>query len=247
VGVLQRFERRLEGLVQGAFARAFGGWVEPVEVAAALNREAEDKKAILSVGRVLVPNRYVVELGPSDADRLREYDEPLRRELAAMVAENAQERGWSFVGPVEVVFEEVPGQQTGAFQVRSTAVAGAEPAGAEPEAPAAAVPAVVPEPEGRPEPAGPGEGPRLQAEGRTVPLDHALVVGRGAEADLQLSDTGVSRRHAELRPVDGLVELHDLGSTNGTRVNGQRVDVVTLTDGDRITVGTTDLLYRSGV
>jgi hypothetical protein len=243
VGVLQRFERRLEGLVQGAFARAFGGWVEPVEVAAALNREAEDKKAIVAAGRVLVPNRYVVELGPSDADRLREYDEPLRRELAAMVTENAQERGWSFVGPVEVAFEEVPGQQTGAFQVRSAAVAGAEPV-----APAAAVPAVpgAPRAEARSEAAGADEGPRLQGAGRTVPLDRALVVGRGAEADLQLSDTGVSRRHAELRPVDGRVELHDLGSTNGTRVNGQRVEVVTLNDGDRITVGTTDLLFRSG-
>ncbi|MGZ6792080.1 MAG: DUF3662 domain-containing protein, partial [Mycobacteriales bacterium] len=73
MGVLQRFERRLEGLVEGAFAKAFGGWVEPVEVAAALTREAEDKKAIVAAGRVLVPNAYTVELGPSDADRLREY------------------------------------------------------------------------------------------------------------------------------------------------------------------------------
>ena len=67
MGVLQRFERRLEGLVEGAFARAFGGAVQPVEVAAALQREAADKKAIVGQGRVLVPNEYVVELGSSDA------------------------------------------------------------------------------------------------------------------------------------------------------------------------------------
>jgi hypothetical protein len=232
VGVLQRFERRLEGLVQGAFARAFGGWVEPVEVAAALTREAEDKKAIVAAGRVLVPNHYVVELARSDADRLREYDEPLRQELAAMVSEAAQERGWSFVGPVEVTFEEVDAQSTGAFQVRSAVIAG-QAAGQQPADPA-------------PE----GAGPHLLDGARTIPLGPTTVIGRGPEADLQLPDTGVSRKHAELRHIsdDGeeRVELHDLGSTNGTRVNGQRVEAVTLTDGDRILLGTTELVYRSG-
>ena len=102
VGVLQRFERRLEGLVEGAFARVFGGVVQPVEVAAALQREAQDKKAIAGPGRVLVPNEYVVELGSVDAGRLGEYDAALRAELAAMVSEHAQEQGWSFVGPTTV-------------------------------------------------------------------------------------------------------------------------------------------------
>jgi hypothetical protein len=228
VGVLQRFERRLEGLVQGAFARAFGGWVEPVEVAAALTREAEDKKAIVAAGRVLVPNAYTVELGPSDAERLREYDEPLRKELADMVAENAQEQGWSFVGPVEVTFEEVGSLDTGAFRVRSAAVAGA-----------------VPEPVRRP-----GEGPHLVGAGRTIELSGTTVVGRGADADLQLPDTGVSRRHAEFRVLrdgsDERVELHDLGSTNGTRVNGQRISAVTLTDGDLVSIGGSELLFKVG-
>jgi len=231
VGVVQRFERRLEGLVQGAFARAFGGWVEPVEIAAALTREAEDKKAIVGAGRVLVPNTYIVELASADAERLGEYDEPLRKELATMLAEAAQEQGWSFVGPVEVRFETVDSLGTGAFLVRSAVVAGAV---ATPEQPA------------RP----PGEGPHLVAGSRTVELTGTTVVGRGAEADLQLHDTGVSRRHAEFRVVkdeDGpRVELHDLGSTNGTRVNGQHVEAVTLSDGDLITVGTSELQYKAG-
>ena len=94
MGVLQRFERRLEGFVEGAFARVFGGVVQPVEIAAALQREAADKKAIVGAGRVLVPNDYVVELGPSDAERLTEYDAALRRELASMVDEHATEQGW---------------------------------------------------------------------------------------------------------------------------------------------------------
>ena len=110
--VLQRFERRLEGLVQGAFARTFGGWVEPVEVASALTREAEDKKAILAAGRVLVPNNYIVDLSVADSERRKEYDEPLRRELATMLAEAATEQGWSFFVPVE--------DRVGEFHDRST-------------------------------------------------------------------------------------------------------------------------------
>lgn len=235
MGVLQRFERRLEGLVEGAFARAFGGWVEPVEVAAALTREAEAKKAIVAAGRVLVPNAYTVELGRSDAERLKEYDAPLRKELADMVAESAQEQGWSFVGPVEVTFQEMDGLATGAFRVRSAVVAGA-----------VAVGPVTPQLAGRSAPEAGTEPAYLSEGGRTIALAQTTVLGRGAEADVQLPDTGVSRRHAELRQVDGQVELHDLASTNGTRVNGQRITAVTLHDGDRILVGSTELVFRAG-
>lgn len=233
MGVVQRFERRLEGLVQGAFAKAFGGWVEPVEIASALTREAEDKKAILAAGRVLVPNTYVVELGPADAERLTEYDEPLRRELSAMVSEAAVEQGWSFVGPVEVTFEETD-LPTGTFRVRSAVVAGeVEP---------------LPKPIVPRRPDGPG--PHLLEGERQIPLGRSCVIGRGAEADIQLTDIGASRKHAEIRHVSedgkGRFELHDLGSTNGTLVNGQRVAAATLTDGDRVTVGTTTLVFRAG-
>ena len=234
MGVLQRFERRLEGLVQGAFAKAFGGWVEPVEVAAALTREAQDKKTIVAAGRILVPNSYTVELGRSDAERLKEYDEPLRAELAAMVAEAAQEQGWSFVGPVEVRFEEVDSLDTGTFRVRSAAVAGEV--------------ALAPAPKLGPTVTAARSRHFLEHGHRRVPLNGTTVVGRGGEADLQIVDTGVSRLHAELRvvpdPRGERVELHDLGSTNGTRVNGQRVQAATLTDGDRISVGTSELVYR---
>lgn len=226
MGVVQRFERRLEGLVQGAFAKAFGGWVEPVEVAAALTREAEDKKAIIAAGRVMVPNSYVVELGPSDAERLREYDEPLRKELAAMVQEEAVEQGWSFVGPVEVTFTETKELPTGQFRVRSSAVAGAA---TEPGHPVRR------------------EGQARLVEGeREIPLGRRCVLGRGSEADVQLTDIGASRLHAELRQVEDHHELHDLGSTNGTLVNGRQVAAATLTEGDRITIGTTTFVFRTG-
>ncbi len=221
MGVLQRFERRLENLVQGAFARTFGGWVEPVEIAAALTREAEDKKAIVAAGRVLVPNTYTVELSQADADRLGEYDQALRTELATMVGEAAQEHGWSFVGPVEVHFD-VAELDTGAFRVRSAVQAGE-----------VAAPAVT-------------SGPTLYDGTREIAINRTLTLGRGTEVDVQLPDTGVSRRHAEVRVVEGEVEVHDLGSTNGIRVNGQRVTAATLIEGDVLTLGSSELVFRSG-
>jgi hypothetical protein len=232
--VLQRFERRLEGLVEGAFARAFGGNVQPVEVAAALQREAADRRAIVGQGRVLVPNDYVVELGPTDAGRLEEYDEPLRKELGDMVTEHAQEQGWSFVGPVTVRFETVDDIGTGVFRVRSSVVAGTPPA------PAPSTDAVR---------TGVArleivEGPGVGAVVALAPP--ALVIGRSADAGLRLTDAGVSRRHAEIAVGEDSIEVVDLQSTNGTTVNGHRIDRVQLHDGDRIGVGGTVLLFRQG-
>ena len=231
MGVLQRFERRLEGLVEGAFARVFGGVVQPVEVAAALQREAADKKQIVGQGRVLVPNAYVVELGQSDFERLGEYDEPLRAELASMVREHADEQGWSFVGGVRVTFEQVDELDTGVFRVRSAVLADS------PRMPSHATTGT-----GRPRlvlPAGSG------SPERTVLLTQATtVVGRGADADLRLADTGVSRAHAELRIEGDGVRVVDLGSTNGTLVNGRRVDSVVLADNDRLDIGATPMVFR---
>ncbi|MEX2289196.1 MAG: DUF3662 and FHA domain-containing protein [Mycobacteriales bacterium] len=230
MGVLQRFERRLEGLVEGAFARVFGGVVQPVEVAAALQREAADKKAIVGQGRVLVPNAYVVELGPSDFERLGEYDEPLRAELASMVREHADEQGWSFVGSVGVTFERVEELDTGVFRVRSAVAA--DPPGQGSPASGAGRPRLV-------LPAAAGNGERV-----VVLTSLVTVVGRGAEADVRLADTGVSRAHAELRFEGDTVKLADLRSTNGTLLNGRRITSAVLSDGDRIDVGGTPMVFR---
>lgn len=260
MGVLQRFERRLEGLVEGTFARVFGGVVQPVEVAAALQREAGEKKVLVAPGRILVPNEFVVELGHSDAERLRAYDAPLRREFAAMVSEHAAEQGWSFVGPVEVQLEPADGLDTGMFRVRSAVVAGAEPAA--PPAPDRAQAPWVAAPAGyvAPPTAPPAASPRRAlayllvtdrlSEGRSnerrVDLQAQLTrVGRGAEADLRLTDTGVSRLHAEVHlAIDGSATVVDLQSTNGLTVNGVRVQSAPLHDGDRIGVGSTGIVFR---
>jgi hypothetical protein len=240
VGVLQTFERRLGGLVEGAFARVFKSDVQPAEIAGALQREADDRKEVISRGRVLVPNAYVVELGNHDYRRLEEWAEPLGEELAAMVREHAGEHGYSFVGPVAVTFEQQAGVGTGVFRVRSAVEAAEE--SATPAPPVARAPA--------PAPAGAFPlRPRLivgvgDAETAYF-LTHAVtVIGRASDSDLRIEDSGVSRHHAEIRYSDGRVGIVDLGSTNGIAVNGKPAERVELNDGDRIDIGHSTLIFR---
>ncbi|MGI8683389.1 MAG: FhaA domain-containing protein [Mycobacteriales bacterium] len=262
MGVLQRFERRLEGLVSGVFTRVFKGQVEPVEVAAQLQRETDDNRTVVTEGRILVPNDFVVQLGSTDYQRLSPYAEPLGAELADMVSEHAAEQGYSFVGPVRVNLELADELGTGRFLVRSgVAAAGAD-------RPSVAAPSpnrnwTAPPPPSRPDWANPGHsakasgdpgrraGPRLEFTRGTGPTQSLTLtrgvttVGRGAECDLRLEDTGVSRRHAEFRLDHDSVTVADLGSTNGTSVNGTAIGSQQLVDGDRLVVGTTRLVFRS--
>ena len=259
MGVLQRFERRLGDLVEGAFAKVFKGQVQPVEIASALQREADDRKTVVGEGKVLVPNDFVVELGSGDYTRLAPYEKPLAKELAAMVSEHAQEQDYSFVGPVTVVLENVPGLDTGIFRVRSgvsagdlvegsvatfTSPAASDRAGGGKVTPPDALP-------GRPRlvlSAGgkaPEGSPEARGEEQVFFLSHAVtVIGRGVDADLRLNDPGVSRRHAELRLEGDVIVIVDTGSTNGVRVNEVPTSRRQLAPGDRVELGSTVLLFR---
>src|SRR3954453_3959288 len=119
VGVLQRFERRLEGMVGLAFARVFKGKVHPAEIATALQREVDEQKSVLSGDRVLAPNLYVVSLGPADHDNLAEWSEQLAAELADMVAEHIHGEGYQTFGDVEVRLERDEELRTRVFEVAS--------------------------------------------------------------------------------------------------------------------------------
>lgn len=232
MGVLQRFERRIESMVNRPFAKAFKAEVQPVEVAAALQRETDDHANYVARGRTMVPNVFVVELGDHDHDRLSPYGEPLGAELADMVREHAEEQGYSFIGPVDVGFELVRDLDTGIFRIRSTALVGATPSDPGRAAPSA-------------------HSPFLEVGTTRYALRNPVtVLGRGTDVDLRLDDPGVSRRHAEVQVsrdgdrVRGRVT--DLGSTNGVRVDGQQVLHAPLLDGDVFTIGTTDVVFRSG-
>jgi hypothetical protein len=247
LGVLQRFERRLEGMVEGAFARAFKSDLQPVEVASAVQREMDERAAIVAQGRTLVPNDFVVEVSASDLSRLDVYAESLGLELATLAREYAKEQGYSFVGPVRMRFEGVPDLSTGMFRIRSGVIRGHTVEAGEVRQPVSDLPrSQGTHFYGRPRlvVAGSGPGTGLTA-GSTYELHTPVtLLGRGTDCDLRLVDGGVSRHHAELRVEDNQVVLVDLGSTNGTFVNGQPVRRVALTNGTNVTLGRTTLVFH---
>ena len=234
MGMLQRFENRLEQLVSGAFARAFRSAVQPVEVAAALQREVDNSAQILSRDRRLVPNQFHVELSPADHERLAPYSSTLADELVEMLRDHAHEQSYVFTGPVTISFDEKEDLTTGRFRVRSKALAKVTPAAGSATDTAVRRARVI-----------------LEVNGMRHPLDPpGIVIGRGAEADLRINDPGVSRRHAEIRVAPGSsqgapqVSVVDLGSTNGMLVNGHRVKQATLDDGGEVKIGNTTLSVR---
>ncbi len=256
MGVLQRFEHRLEDLVGGTFARLFKGQVEPVEIAKALQREADSRRAILGAGRIMVPNRYTVGLSPYDYERLSPWDVQLTRTLAEMVQEFVDDEGWSTWGDTAVRFELEEDLRTGVFRVTSAVDDDARPRRRPHDSLSMPVihddiatsyrPAPAPPP-AQPSMPVPPASPMLVVDGtersHEIPLG-TTVIGRAHEAELRLPDTGVSRRHASVRYDGRAAVLQDLGSTNGTAVNGQRVQQVELQHGDVIRLGHTVLLFE---
>jgi hypothetical protein len=234
MGVLQRFERRIEGMVNGAFARAFKAEVQPVEIASALQRELDDRAAIVAQGRTLVPNDFVVELSERDSERLGGYADQLAAELVDMVRGHADQQRYAFVGPVEVAFEQASDLQTGVFRVRSSAKAGVTPM----QQPTSGPP-------GHSAPSPFRAEARLIISGTPYPLSRQVtVLGRGTEADLRIDDPGVSRKHAQISISGDTAVVTDLGSTNGTLVDGQRVGQAALVDGTEIRLGNTTAVFQ---
>ena len=227
--MLQRFENRLEQAVSGAFAKAFRSAVQPVELAAALQREVDNSAQILSRNRRLVPNSFTIELSPVDFERLQPYSHTLTEELIEMLREHADEQHYVFAGPVAIEFGQEEDLVTGRFRVRSHAIAQVVPSAADTSSARAA-------------------SVTLEVNGSSHPLrPPGAVVGRGTEADLRINDPGISRRHAQFRVTSGrvpTVSVADLGSTNGTVVNGQRVGEAELSDGSTVRLGNTDLVVR---
>lgn len=229
--ILKDFERRLEGLVEGFFARAFRSGVQPVELAKRLVREMDANQTV-GVTDIWVPNRYVFRLSPEDHERYAQAEKVLGAEMRELAEQQADERGWKLVGPPEVVFEVDEELGKGRFTCDAALVEG-------PDKPLTGELAAV----GR---------PFLQLirdnqAVETYPLDREVVsIGRLSECDVVVSDPGASRRHAEVRKENGSFVLSDLGSTNGTKINEDTVSERELQHGDRITIGRTVLEFRKG-
>ena len=122
MGVLGRFEKGIERAVNGAFARAFRSEVQPVELASAIKREADDNASVVGRNRTIAPNDYVIELGPADHRRLAQWEEALGDELSTVLNDHALQQRYAFVGPVRVRFERSEELDTGVFRVRSRTV-----------------------------------------------------------------------------------------------------------------------------
>ncbi|MEU9861728.1 DUF3662 and FHA domain-containing protein [Streptomyces sp. NPDC047971] len=136
MGVLKRFEQRLEGLVNGTFAKVFKSEVQPVEIAGALQRECDNNATIWNRERTVVPNDFIVELSTPDYERLSPYSGQLGDELAGLVRDYAKQQRYTFMGPIKVHLEKADDLDTGLYRVRSRTLASSSSQHAAPQAPA---------------------------------------------------------------------------------------------------------------
>jgi hypothetical protein len=221
VPILRDFERRLGGLVEGLFSKAFRSGVQPIEIAKLIMREMEAGRSV-GVSEVWAPNRFELSLSPDDAARYEQAEDAIAAELRRVIRESAAEHGWGLVGPPEVEFVIDDRLKRGDLRCAAALVEGEDSGGGHAS--------VVVREDG-------GE--------RMVALSSDTVtIGRLADCDVVLKDKGASRKHAQLKRRDGAWTLTDLGSTNGTRLNGQTVQSRELSDGDTITIGTTVIEFR---
>jgi hypothetical protein len=216
---LKGFERRLERLVEGVFAKTFKSSLRPVELGRRLIREMDDQRTVNVQGGVAAPNSFTITVGPEDYTQFTEIEESLIRALADEARTHAREEGYVFMGPVEVVLQRDTDLGVGSFGLSARFKEG---------------------------PGGTSGGSLVLPDGQRVPLgDAAITIGRAADAAVRLTDTSVSRRHAEVRRTGDGWTIVDLGSTNGTRVNGAPVTDRRLQDGDTITVGDASLRFEA--
>jgi hypothetical protein len=216
---LKGFERRLERLVEGVFARAFKSSLRPVELGRRLVREMDDQRTVDVRGNTAVPNDFTVTLGAEDHSQFAEIEESLTRELSEAARAHAREEGYTFMGPVEVHLQLDQELHTGSFSLSARFKEGA---------------------------GGTTGGSLVLPDGKRVRLgDGIATIGRATECEVRLADTSVSRRHAEVRATADGWAVADLGSTNGTKVNGAVITERKLKDGDTISVGDSHLRFET--
>ena len=215
---MQGLERRLERMVEGVFRRP-GNSIRPIELGRRLIREMDDRRSVDVKGQRIVPNDFVVLLSANDHSSFADIEDALRTELVEAVREYAREEGYHFMGPVTVELRVDNGLKPGRFGIVSQ-LRQAEP--------------------------GRRPGSIVMPSGERIELaDQHNVIGRLANCRIQLSDSNTSRQHAEIHRAGSGFVISDLGSTNGTYVNGERIGAdCRLSDGDIITIGAVNLRYE---
>ena len=255
MNVLRTIEQKIEGLFEGLFGRAFRTNVQPVELARKLVKEMEDHRTV-SVSRVYVPNEYTVYLSSPDREQFTSYEGSLCNELQDYLAEHARREGYALLTPPAVSFETDDDLSIGEFGIATRMVQGAAAAAgaAEEAAPAGHVAGgatMVYKPRQQPTEAVSAAELGVEQERVAIAWDdrslqveqRRVLIGRSRECDVQLADPNVSRRHAELRQEGASYWIVDLDSTNGIEVNGRKLKRSKLESGDRVTLGSTELVF----
>ena len=253
MSVLRNLEAKLEGLVGGAFSRAFRSKVEPVEIARKLAKEMQDNQT-RSISHTYVPNHYTVYLSTADREHFEGYEDGLKKELSDYLLENARTEGLALVTRPTIEFETDDRLSLGEFGIQAQLIQ--PPEEEVPDWPADAGAAAgdfghtmvySPDREARklaPPQSGGGRALLIGEDKRTVLSGSRLLIGRSRDCDITVEDPNVSRRHAELRNEDGRWVVSDLGSTNGVKVNGRRVERAALEPGDELVFGLVRLRFE---
>jgi hypothetical protein len=216
LGLLDSFEKGLERAVNGAFAKTFKSGLQPIEITSALRRELDTNAAVVARDRILVPNRFRVRLGQTDYQRMAALGETLIDELTQLVQQHATAQRYQFAGGISITLQPDPSLSEGMIQVDSDNVKGA----------------VV-------------WTPVLDINGTRHPITKSrTIIGRGREADVTVDDTGISRKHVEILWDGNRAEVNDLGSTNGSELNGARITRAPLPPDSVISIGRTRIVFR---
>ena len=207
-------------MVEGVFSRAFRSAVRPVELGRRLLREMDERRSVDVKGRRIVPNQFTFHLSAQDHAALADIDEALVAELIEAAREYARGEGYHFMGPLAVDLQVDNTLKSGRFGITSQMKEGA---------------------------AGVGAGSLVMPSGERVTLGaQVLTFGRSPECTIVVNDTNISRRHAEVRPIAAGYVIVDLGSTNGTKINGVRIDSERLLhDGDIVSLGATHIRFEA--
>ncbi|NNJ10804.1 DUF3662 domain-containing protein [Chloroflexales bacterium ZM16-3] len=239
MSALSRFEQLMEQMVEGSVARLFRSPVQPVEIARRLERAMESQQSI-SVKRVIVPSFYRAYLNPQDFTAFQPVRAQLEQEMATYLSDLAAERGFTMLEHPRVALAEDPAVPRRGIQVVAELV----------NTPAAETTQVMSATTAQAAPVRRGHAMLLlqtSAGPQPIPVESTTAtIGRGLGNDIILEDTRVSRHHAQLRYKARRFWLTDLNSTNGTFINGARVNETALRDGDVVSLGGLELTFKEG-
>lgn len=216
MGLLDNFERGLERAVNGAFAKTFRSGLQPVEITSALRRELDTKAVIVARDRILAPNKFTIRLSPADYETMTEHGPTLTDEFVLQVERHATAQHYNFAGGISVELAADDKVAEGVVAIESENVKGAIT-----------------------------WTPMLEIDGSLHPLTGGrTIIGRGSDADITVDDTGISRKHLEILWDGKRAQANDLGSTNGSKLNGRPLTKAVLEPDSVLEIGRTRIEFR---